>query len=79
MTYLSVFTRLGEALTFFAANDWFTEGFDTRGCTKHALRTAPPSVIGRSLLVVAIVAAVAIAFVAGDSLVYLFARSLHLH
>jgi hypothetical protein len=46
---------------------------------KSALSAAPPSIIGRSLLVVAIVAVVAIAFVAGDSVLYLLARSLNPH
>jgi hypothetical protein len=58
-----------------------TVGFSwlERSSFKSALSTAPPSIIGRSLLVVAIVTMVAIAFVAGDSLLYLFARSLHPH
>jgi hypothetical protein len=43
---------------------------------KHALSTAPPTIIGRSLLVIAIVIIIALAFVAGDSLVYVVARSL---
>ena len=43
---------------------------------KYALSTAPPSVIYRSLLIVAIVAVTGIALVAGDSLVYLLTRSL---
>jgi hypothetical protein len=42
---------------------------------KYALSIAPPS-IGRALLVVVIVAMIAVAFVAGDSLVYLLARTL---
>jgi hypothetical protein len=46
---------------------------------KSTLSTATPSIIGKSLLVVAIVIVVAVAFVVGDSLVYLFAGSLHLH
>jgi hypothetical protein len=56
-----------------------TVGFSwlVRSSFKNALSTAPPSIIGRSFLVVAIVTMVAIAFVAGDSLVYLLARSLH--
>jgi hypothetical protein len=48
-----------------------------RSSFKSALRTAPPSIVGRSLLVVVIVAVAAIAFVAGDSLLFIIARSLH--
>lgn len=47
-----------------------------RSSLKHALSTAPPSVIGRFLLVLAIVVVIAVAFIAGDTLVYLIARSL---
>ena len=56
-----------------------TVGFSwlERSSFKSALSTAPPSIIGRSLLVVAIVTVVTIAFLVGDSLLYLFARSLH--
>jgi hypothetical protein len=43
---------------------------------KHMLSTAPHSIVGKAFLVVAIVVIIAIAFVAGDSLVYLLARSL---
>jgi hypothetical protein len=47
---------------------------------RSALSTAPPSIIGRSLVVVAIVMMVAVALVAGHSLIYLVALSLnHLH
>jgi len=46
---------------------------------KSALSTAPPSVIGRSLVVVTIVAVVAIAFVVGDTVLYLLARALSPH
>jgi len=38
--------------------------------------TAPPPIIGRFLLVLAIVVVIAIGFFAGDTLVYLIARSL---
>lgn len=44
---------------------------------KHALSTAPPSIIRRALLAVVIVALITAAFVAADSLVYLLARLLH--
>lgn len=56
-----------------------TVGFSwlERSSFKSALSTAPPSIIGRSLLVIAIVAIAFIAFVIGDSLLYLFARLLH--
>jgi hypothetical protein len=50
-----------------------------RSSFKRAVSTAPPSILGRSLLVVTIVAVVIIAFVVGDSLLYLLARSLHPH
>lgn len=50
---------------------WFA-----RSSFKHALSTAPPSIIGRSLLIVAIIVIVAIAFIVGNSLVYLLARSI---
>jgi hypothetical protein len=55
-----------------------TVGFSwlERSSFKSALSTAPPSIIGRSLLVIAIVAVALIAFVIGDSLLYLFARLL---
>ena len=55
-----------------------TVGFSwlVRSSFKNALSTAPPSIIGRSLLVIAIVAVALIAFVIGDSLLYLFARLL---
>lgn len=43
---------------------------------KHAMSTASPSIIGRSLNVVATVIVVAVAFVAGDSLIYFLARSI---
>jgi hypothetical protein len=46
----------------------------SRSSFEKALATAPPSVIGRSLLVVLIVTSVALAFVVGDSLVF-FARA----
>jgi hypothetical protein len=46
---------------------------------KGVLSTAPPSVIGRSLFILAIVIMMAVAFVAGDLLIYLFARWLHQH
>jgi hypothetical protein len=42
---------------------------------KHALSTAPPSIIGRLLLVVALVAVVGTAFVAGDALAICFLSS----
>ena len=48
-----------------------------RSSFKHALSTAPSSIIGRSSLVVLIVAVVAIAFVAGDTFAYSLARALH--
>jgi hypothetical protein len=44
---------------------------------RSALSTAPPSIIGRFLLVLAIVVAAAVGFIAGDTLVYLFVRALH--
>ena len=47
-----------------------------RASFKSALSTAPPSIIGRSLVVISIVALAFIAFVVGDSLLYLFARLL---
>lgn len=47
-----------------------------RSSFKHALSTAPPSITRRFLLVLAIVVVIAIAFLAGDSLVYLFAGAL---
>jgi hypothetical protein len=50
---------------------WFA-----RASLKHALSTAPPSIIGRSLLLAAIVFIAAVAFLAGHSLVYLLAHSL---
>jgi hypothetical protein len=58
-----------------------TVGFSwlERSAIKSTLSTAPPSVIGRSLLLAAIVIVVAIVFVAGDSLIYLVARSLYPH
>ncbi len=49
----------------------------TRSDFKSALSTAQHSIIERIANSVAIVIAVAAAFVAGDSLVYLLARSLH--
>ncbi len=48
----------------------------SRSSFAHAWRTAPPSIVGRSLLVIAIVVIAAIAFAAGDLLVYVLARSL---
>jgi len=48
-----------------------------RSSFRHALSTAPPSVIGRLLLVLAIVVMAAAGFLAGDTLVYLIARALH--
>jgi hypothetical protein len=59
------------ALACTVALSWWS-----RSSFEKALATAPPSVIGRSLLVAVIVASVAVAFIAGDSLVYLLARSL---
>jgi hypothetical protein len=50
---------------------WFA-----RASIKHALSTAPPSIIGRSLLVAAIVVSAAIALVVGHSLVYLLGHSI---
>jgi hypothetical protein len=44
---------------------------------KYALSTAPPSVIGRALLIVAIVVVIAGVLVIGDSLLYFLARALH--
>jgi hypothetical protein len=51
-------------------------GWRARAPFKHALSTAPPSIIGRFLLVLTIVTVIAIAFLVGDTFVYLFARSL---
>jgi hypothetical protein len=45
---------------------------------KSALSTAPPSMIGRSLLIVTIVVMAAVAFIAGDTLIYYVARFIHL-
>ena len=55
-----------------------TVGFSwlERSSFRSALSTAPPSMIGRSLVVISIVAAAFIAFFVGDSLLYLFARLL---
>lgn len=50
--------------------------WQVRSYFRHALSTAPPSIIGRFLLVLAIVVVIAIGFFAGDTLVYLIARSL---
>jgi hypothetical protein len=55
-----------------------TVGFSwlERSSFKSALSTAPPSMIGRSLVVISIVVVAFIAFFVGDSLLYLFARLL---
>jgi hypothetical protein len=55
-----------------------TVGFSwlERSSFKSALNTAPPSMIGRSLVVISIVVVAFIAFFVGDSLLYLFARLL---
>jgi hypothetical protein len=50
--------------------------WSARPSFKHAWITAPPLFIGRVLLMLAIVVIIAVAFVAGDSLVYVLARSL---
>jgi hypothetical protein len=47
-----------------------------RSSLRETLLAAPPSIIGRSLPVVAIIAMIAVAVIVGDSLVYLFVRSL---
>ena len=48
-----------------------------RSSLKRSLsRTPPPSIIGRSLLAVAIVVMAAVTFVVGNSVIYLLARSL---
>jgi hypothetical protein len=48
-----------------------------RSSFRQALSTAPPSIIGRFLLVLAIVVMVAVGFFVSDTLVYLFVRALH--
>jgi hypothetical protein len=50
--------------------------WQARSSFKQTLSTAPPSIIGRSLLVFAIVAVISAGFFAGDTLAYLFAGSL---
>jgi hypothetical protein len=47
-----------------------------RSSFKSALSPASPSMIGRSLIIISIVVVTFIAFFVGDSLLYLFARSL---
>ena len=55
-----------------------TVGFSwlERSSFKSALSTAPPSMIGRSLVIISIVVVAFIVFFVGDSLLYLFARLL---
>jgi hypothetical protein len=50
--------------------------WQARQSFRHAWQTAPLSTIGRLLLMAAIVAVIVIAFVAGDSLVFLLVRSI---
>jgi hypothetical protein len=50
--------------------------WQVRSSFKSALSTAPPSIIGRFLMVLAIVVVAAIGFFVGDTLVYLFVRAL---
>lgn len=51
--------------------------WQARSSFKHSQSTAPPSIIGRFLLVLAIVILIALGFTAGDTLVYLLVRALH--
>jgi hypothetical protein len=48
-----------------------------RSNLKSALSSAPPSIIGKSFVIVTIAIMVAVAFLAGDTLVYLIARAVH--
>jgi hypothetical protein len=48
-----------------------------RSTFKHTVSTAPPSILGRFLLVLAIIVLIAVGFIAVDTLVYLFAWALH--
>lgn len=53
------------------------EAWWSRSSFKSTLSTAPPSIVGRSLLVVSIIVIIGMVFAVGDSLAYLLARSIH--